>query len=697
MWVGVLLLVLASVIAAGGNGGIFTRDDVVRMHNDALVLLLSNDPNAPLNPDELADLDAFIKSDDAFNLNWVGQNSGLTLGQIIDKYEHKENGVTPSGVDESCTLAGSTRQCGETDAGICQYGVQFCQNGLWGDCVNDVSAVAETLAADTCADDLDNDCDGFTDEDDDSCDAVCVPGIESLEADTCDDTLDNDCDALIDEADADCDEPDVCIPEVCDNSLDDDCDDLIDEADDDCEAVVCENGDERQCGTTDVGVCAFGIQACSNNQWNSCVGAVNPQTETCADGADEDCDGAVDEDCPTNGHPVVQFQGPPTGKGLLDAPVRFSINAYDPDGGSLHYKFEWGDGEITEYDDTVRETERSHTYRTMCAKTVRLTVTDDEGESEMKQLSLMITDTTNDAPTGLQITGPAEIATFGTPMSWTFSATDPEACPLTYKIYFQEIAGLNTQFPNTPSGTALPVSNVYDKPASLTTGYAVFTMKFVAEDILGIPATLQKEITVGKTQSADPGTPEVNLAPVFTDWVDPTFSPLVFVNDYTTPRPSWKFKITDPEGGRIKYAIAWGDGTSISAGGATGLLSGQLHTVYHGFSEAKMYEVTFTAFDMEGNSKEVKKSITVKNPQDVPSTKFSLGNKVRLQASGAMYADNSGQPGALVGYLGPANGTVAAGTPYYKPNAAGGVWYWKVNYPNQNNRWSLESQLTKIS
>jgi hypothetical protein len=73
--------------------------------------------------------------------------------------------------------------------------------------------------------------------------------------------------------------------EVCDG-IDNDCDDSIDE------------NLTRQCGTTDIGECKYGVQTCNNGEWSPCVGNVNPQLEIC-DGLDNNCDGSVDEDFTT--------------------------------------------------------------------------------------------------------------------------------------------------------------------------------------------------------------------------------------------------------------------------------------------------------------------------------------------------------------------------------------------------------------
>jgi hypothetical protein len=72
-------------------------------------------------------------------------------------------------------------------------------------------------------------------------------------------------------------------------------------ADDDCDGVVdedceCTTGSTRPCGT-EVGACRAGTQRCigTPSVWEAlCSDAVAPSVETC-DGEDDDCDGAVDE------------------------------------------------------------------------------------------------------------------------------------------------------------------------------------------------------------------------------------------------------------------------------------------------------------------------------------------------------------------------------------------------------------------
>jgi beta-lactamase superfamily II metal-dependent hydrolase len=57
---------------------------------------------------------------------------------------------------------------------------------------------------------------------------------------------------------------------------------------------VCSAGDVRTCGEYTVGACQLGQRDCFAGMWGECVGAIDPVTEVCDNGVDDDCDGAVD-------------------------------------------------------------------------------------------------------------------------------------------------------------------------------------------------------------------------------------------------------------------------------------------------------------------------------------------------------------------------------------------------------------------
>jgi len=167
--------------------------------------------------------------------------------------------------------------------GVCHNGVRACVGGVWGGCIGQRSPTAEIC------NELDDDCDGQTDElDEPACDTgllgLCAAGALECRAGVAA------CVAATAPADEAC------------NALDDDCDGAVDEAND--LSVPCYPGGARGCVRDATGayacdgVCASGMTTCSAGAMG-CLGAITPSSATDAicDGLDDDCDGAVDEDC----------------------------------------------------------------------------------------------------------------------------------------------------------------------------------------------------------------------------------------------------------------------------------------------------------------------------------------------------------------------------------------------------------------
>ncbi len=90
-----------------------------------------------------------------------GGGFNLPVNEICgDGLDNNCNGKT----DEGCSCDEGTNQtCGD-DTGACQKGVQTCLNESWTECVGQIVATTEF-----CGDSIDNDCDGLTDDEDDTC------------------------------------------------------------------------------------------------------------------------------------------------------------------------------------------------------------------------------------------------------------------------------------------------------------------------------------------------------------------------------------------------------------------------------------------------------------------------------------------------------------------------------------------------
>ncbi|MFH0870333.1 MAG: MopE-related protein [archaeon] len=191
--------------------------------------------------------------------------------------DNKDNNCDGS-VDESCACTdGATKTCG-SNIGECRNGTQTCISGTWGTCVGSKDSANELC------DNLDNDCDGATDEIFTNKNQACSIGIgecrsagiyicaQNKTGTVCDATVIN---------------PSI---EVCDAGLlDEDCDGTSNEN------CACTTGQKRTCGSS-IGTCKPGNQTCTAGQWGSCIGEVTPADETC-DSKDNNCDGTTDEGC----------------------------------------------------------------------------------------------------------------------------------------------------------------------------------------------------------------------------------------------------------------------------------------------------------------------------------------------------------------------------------------------------------------
>jgi hypothetical protein len=178
--------------------------------------------------------------------------------------------------DEDCPCnPGETQACG---TGKCA-GTQTCEaGGNWGACDGPSPDPSESC------NNIDDDCDGTTDEDLTAPACALQSGVCSGSVQTCGGAAGwQACDAATYGNDYEADEA------SCDG-LDNDCDDSTDEA---LTGSAC---------PLQQGVCAGSTQACSGGSWQACdassYGNDYEATETSCDSLDNDCDGTTDDDCP---------------------------------------------------------------------------------------------------------------------------------------------------------------------------------------------------------------------------------------------------------------------------------------------------------------------------------------------------------------------------------------------------------------
>jgi Putative metal-binding motif len=252
------------------------------------------------------------------------------------------------GVDNDCDgeidegYAGLGDPCDGPDSDFCANGVKVCNvTGTGVECgLESVQGLTELC------DSIDNDCDGLVDEDfptlGNPCDGpdsdlclygslVCDPdglslicGEETLLdlVEVCD-SVDNDCDGFIDEdfplvgTACDGDDSDLCMGGSltcnsagdgleCVNDIGSGGVEICNGADDDCDGEVDEGFPTKgePCDGDDSDLCMNGVFSC-NGQGDDvvCVNESQVNIVEICDGEDNDCDGDVDEDFPTLGDP----------------------------------------------------------------------------------------------------------------------------------------------------------------------------------------------------------------------------------------------------------------------------------------------------------------------------------------------------------------------------------------------------------
>jgi hypothetical protein len=189
------------------------------------------------------------------------------------------------GADENCNglfnegcgcEPGTTSACGANmmPAGVCRNGTSTCgANGQPGPCEGAVGPSAERC------NDLDDDCDGETDEG--GLIEDCYPGEDASQIGigvcrsgtaTCVDGEFEGCLGAV-----------LPVREVC-NGLDDDCDGRTDEE---------VRGGNEPCNTGLPGACAEGVTTCNGASGLGCEPLSDPSPESC-NGRDDNCDGVVD-------------------------------------------------------------------------------------------------------------------------------------------------------------------------------------------------------------------------------------------------------------------------------------------------------------------------------------------------------------------------------------------------------------------
>ncbi len=320
-----------------------------------------DDRNAAIHPDAVERCDAKDNNcngliDDGFN---IGGSCAVGLGicRRQGRFRCRADGLgaecdVPPGAPEPERCDGIDNDCdGKIDDGLGEIscGVGACRRTLAACAEGDVPACTPgEPGEELCGDDVDNDCDGSTDEGFAQLGTTCHVGVggcrragklicgEKLLSlvcsavpgepmpERCGNRLDDDCDGVVDT-------DTLGLGDACDNGLLGACrregervcdrraNELVcsaptvkpraercDGIDNDCDGMI----DEEVVRTADCGkgACAGGTQTrvCTDGEWgawSACSSAERASEERCGNGIDDDCDGVVDTDAAGLGDP----------------------------------------------------------------------------------------------------------------------------------------------------------------------------------------------------------------------------------------------------------------------------------------------------------------------------------------------------------------------------------------------------------
>jgi PKD repeat protein len=257
-------------------------------------------------------------------------------------------------------------------------------------------------------------------------------------------------------------------------------------------------------------------------------------------------------DNPDPGFPVIEaFADPETGAAPLE--VRFTASGFDPDGGSLSYKWEFADGSYL-----GRAVTR--TYTKPGTYTARVTATDDEGDKTSKEVTVTVKAPGAEPPT---VEASASVTSGAAPLPVQFTATghDPDGKDSDL-LYKWEFGDGGTSFAQSPSHT-------YATPGT-------FTAKVTVTDTFGAEATKTLTITVSE--------PTGNVAPSITD---ASGVPLT-----GTAPLAVRFTVEGSDPNKDPITFEWDfDDASPKGTGAE---------VEHTFTHSGTYKVKVTAKDSKG-------------------------------------------------------------------------------------------------
>ncbi len=345
------------------------------------------------------------------------------------------------------------------------------------------------------------------------------------------------------------------------------------------------------------------------------------------------------------------------GSGSKAASYSYSTSAVDPDGDTVKYTFDWGDGTTSETAPVISgaSASASHSWSDTGDYEITAMATDSKGISSEWSLPLAVAiRSTNRLPATPSM--PAGATTGYTLGSYVYTtkATDPDGDLLHYTFNWgdgdvSEVMGIS-------SGASVSASHAWSKAGK-------YYVKAKAADGRGGTSPWSNIRTVKISVNRLPAVPATPSGPI---------------SGFTGTSYSYSTSALDPDTDKVKYAFDWGDGTSTE----TAIVrSGGKASVAHKWNSPGTYQVKAKATDTKGGSSMWSGTLTVtiedNQPPDnpaVPSGSISGRPRISYRYSTSA-SDPDGDKVKLAFNWG--DGTTSETSPKDSGTTVGAAHIWK--------------------
>ena len=279
-------------------------------------------------------------------------------------------------------------------------------------------------------------------------------------------------------------------------------------------------------------------------------------------------------------------------KGQRNIDYYFSATAIDPDGDDVSYKFNWGDGNTSDWSNFMEsgtQYTESHRYLRFGVFEVTALVKDSNGNISDTSTGHIIEISSNKLPYFTSKPNGPAIGRVGIEYDFENIAKDPEGSPLSVKFMWGD--GSETEWSELKNtGELFESSHIYNKAGD----FRVYTLAKDSDGMISIPSQTHLIKIYGPA----------NEAPFFTE------APFGPDKTKVGKREMFYTSAIDPDGDMIRYKFYWGDETPSDW--TEYIVSGESVARDHFWDSINKYTVTVYAEDTTGK--------VTKNPNELEVT-----------------------------------------------------------------------------